>query len=141
MENDLGGAKKNDKLFHTKYGEGVVVETIEGAVDKSIQLKFDSHNAMIDKNLWIYSNGKENISDYYPSVFWGDPHINYPPKPKRKVEKIIEKWLNFYPADDISDGKVRFYSYETKEEADEACHKEARLGEACRVIHKYTVEE
>ena len=146
MENDLSSAREGDKLFHTKYGECVVANAFDDSVSnplsfKRIRLRFDSHNASIGKDLWIYTNGKENLSDYHPSVFWDEVIITPPPKPRRKIEKIIEEWLNFYPANSRSGGKVYFYSYETKEKADEMADKSNRLGEACHVIHKYTVGE
>ena len=112
MENDLSSVRKNDKLFHIKYGEGVVIDIAEtkSCFDKRILLRFNSYNASIDLLLWVYPNGKENMEDWQPSVFWDEVTITPPPKPmlKPKILKVYKK---------------------------------SRIGEACYVIHKYTAEE
>jgi len=137
MENDFSDVKADDKVFHVIHRYGTVVEVL----DNSFKAIFtDQNNTLL--TLWFFFDGRCNRSEKNPSVFWDEVKITPPPKPKRKVEKIIELWLNFYKNNDI-DAKtpVRFYHYPTKEKADEMCDKFSRLGDACHIIHKYTVEE
>lgn len=138
MENDFSAVKVNDRVFHVRYGWYVV-----SATPKTNNSYFE---ITVTDNLGNFTikftrTGRMDESDLNPSVFWDEIKIVPPSKPKRKVERIVEKWLNFYLSSECSGGKTRFYSYESKETADEQCHKETRIGEACHVIHKYTVEE
>lgn len=133
MKNDFSNVEYRDKVFSVLNGWGEV-KRIDDRDVYCIRIDFENR-----QSIWIDVNGYTSKADVNPSVFWDEVVIVPPPKPKRKVEKIIEKWLNFYFTDD--NRKTYSHSYETKEKADEMCDKKTRLGEACHVIHKYTVEE
>lgn len=134
MENDFSEVCSGDKVFHVMYGWGVVV-----AVEKAtFRVKFSNE---IQDYFWF--NGKTNQSNYNPSIFWDEIIIIPPPKPKRKVEKIIEGWLNIYPNTSGDDDVVASscHLYKSQKLADSLTDKTRRLGDAHHIIHKYTVEE
>ena len=69
------------------------------------------------------------------NVFKDAPKIEIPPRPRRKVKKPMECWVNFY-----SDGGSN--THQTKEEADNYTSKfRSRIGEAVHFVHEFEVEE
>lgn len=140
MENNLSEVRVDDKVFHTTHGWGITTETIEN----SFRAVFtDRNNTLL--SLWIYFDGRCKELDTNPSVFWDEVKIVPPPKPKIKVEKTIEGWVNIYPNDPVycykDVGARASHLYKSSELADENANKEKRLGEAYYIIHKYTIEE
>ena len=141
MENDFSGVKVGDKVFHVMHGWGTVVETSFNSFCVTLTDRPD-RNYMINKiPFWL--NGKVNLIDKNSSVFWDEIKIIPPPKPKRKVEKIIEGWMNIYPNSTTDKDIIAStcYLYVSQEAANREAYTLERIGEACHVIHKYTVEE
>lgn len=134
MENDFSNIKIDDKVYHVVYGWGTVMEI---ATD-TFEAKFANY-----KREWFWFDGKSNRTHPNPSVFWDEVKIVPLPRPKRKVEKTIEGWLNIYPNDtSYKEINARSYDlYKSPELADKNANKEKRIGEACYIIHKYTIEE
>lgn len=130
MENDFSDVCFGDTVFHIRYGWGIV-KCVEG---RTFRVKFTNTNHAE----YFFFDGRTNVSDVNPSIFWDEIKIVPPAKPKRKVEKTIEGWINIYGIGSSTGA----YLYTTKEEADRyASSSGNRLGEACRIVHKYTIEK
>jgi len=138
MENDFRKARIGDKVFHIMYGWGEISELNSNTFGVVFT---DKNNKRITS--WFFYNGKSDSNYINPSVFWDEAIITPPPKPKRKVEKILEGWLNIYPNKTCNnDLSAMCYSlYKSQDLADKTARKERRIGESCYVIHKYTIEE
>jgi len=68
------------------------------------------------------------------TLFWSDPHIIPPERPKRMVKKVVEGWVNLYPGNECSS------LHETSIQANISAGSE-RLGPACKIYHEYLSEE
>lgn len=136
MGNDFSNVKINDEVFHLCYGKCVVIAVPKKEHD---YFSITCIDAIGKFDIRLTVTGRRNESDLNPCVFWDEVIITPPPKPKRKIEKIAEWWLNVYKDDETNN--LFFYDYKTKQNADEKADKKNRLGEAYHVIHKYTVEE
>lgn len=68
-------------------------------------------------------------------LFWDKVEVVPPPKPKNKVRKIVEGWINIYP-----DGSVGNTISRSEKDADGRSH-EYRAGKALFIHHEYEVEE
>lgn len=136
MENDFSNVKVNDEVFHIRYGK-CIVSAVPKREDDYFNIKYS--DSMGEFSIKFTVTGRMDKFDLNPSVFWDEIKIVSPQKPKRKIEKIAEWWLNVYKDDETNN--LFFYDYKTKQNADEKADKKNRLGEACHVIHKYTIEE
>lgn len=125
-----------DKVYSITWGEGnVVAFTKDKDIDYPIVVKFKLKEGL--ENFTIGGVYNRNCPQ---SLFWSRPEFKIPGKPKRKVKKIIEGYVNNYP-DSIDDG---FYTvtrrvYSTKEEANTS-RLDGRLGEAQFIRHVYEIE-
>lgn len=140
MGNDFSNVKINDEVFHLRYGKCVV-----SAVPKKQHDYFNITciDAIGKFDIRLTVTGRMNEFDLNPCVFWDEVKIVPPPKPKRKVEKIVEGWINIYP-DPMVGTQINAstnYLYISQEAANNAADTFRRLGEACRIIHKYIIEE
>lgn len=143
MENDFSAVKVNDRVFHVRYGWYVV-----RATPKTNNSYFE---ITVTDNLGNFTikftrTGRMDESDLNPSVFWDEIKIVPPSKPKRKVERAVEGWLNIYLNDTA--GVDNLFTtvcglYKSRELADLHTHAYAkqRLGDAYHLLHLYTVEE
>lgn len=134
MGDDFSDVEIGNRVFHIAYGWGTVG-----------QISTDTFKVTFINGAeeWFWFDGKSNRTHYNPSVFWDEIKIVSPPKPKRKVEKTIEGWLNIYPdpmIDKTIVASVR-YLYVSQEIANNVADIFRRLGEACHVTHKYTIGE
>ncbi|MCR4334332.1 MAG: hypothetical protein NUV47_01205 [Patescibacteria group bacterium] len=136
MENDFSSAKVGDTVWDSQKGSGIIKEininpdNPESGYPIGVKIGNDYINYTI--------KGYNRKFDTNPSLFWDVIKITPPPKPKRKIEKTIEGWINIYSIE----SSIGAYLYRTKEEADThvSCSGN-RLGEACYIVHKYTIEE
>lgn len=62
---------------------------------------------------WYTQDGRIYQTDVIPSLYWSDPHIVAPEKPKRMVEHREEGFINIYP-----DGQKCFHK--EKEQAEKS---------------------
>ena len=77
-------------------------------------------------------DGKNHALSLYPTLYWDKIEITPPPKPKKKVIKIVEYWMNTYENEENC-------IHETKEIADKNAA-ECRI--ACvKLTGEYEVEE
>ena len=82
MSETFKEAKVGDKVWHSAFGWGSITE-------KDI---FSSNKFRTDFEFyagWFSLDGKGN-SDKYQTLFWDEVKIIPPPRPKRKVKKVIE---------------------------------------------------
>lgn len=116
--------KVGDKCWTIQLGDAEIMEINTGdAYPLSIGNVKKTFDYDLDGKLWK--------DDKVPSAFWSTPNIIPPPRPKRKVKKVIEGWINIYPGDVM---------YSSKEKAGEM-RDDTHLGEPFFVHHEYEVEE
>lgn len=124
--NDFSSVKVGDKLWSIQLGEcevmganynHVVVKRVSSTVDLCYEL-----------------DGKHLKGDAHQSLFWFKPEIIAPPRPKRKVTKTLERWVNVYPGD-LSG--IRLH----RSESDALCNALDGAIATVRVTGTYEVEE
>lgn len=119
----LDGVRVGDKLWSIQLGECEVYEINLGCAHP-ISVKNGC-----DRGYYTLAGGYLS-SDIHPSLFWSNPNIELPPKPKRMVKK--GGWINIYPNNNTGGG-----IYQSKSKADEhAAHNRT----TCIKI-EYEVEE
>lgn len=133
MENDFSNVKIGDTVWDSQRGSGIIKEVLIGSdKDYPIGVKIGCDC------IYYTTKGYNRKTDINPALFWDVVEIVPPPKPKRKIEKIIEGWINIYGVGSSTGA----YLYTTKEEADRyASSAGNRLGEACHIVHKYIIEQ
>jgi len=89
METTFENARANDRVWSVEYGWG----TVE-FVSKGIYPVVVSFDCGIDvAHTFSGSAGSFGLQ----TLFWDEVKIEAPPRPKRKVVKKVEKWVNIYP--------------------------------------------
>lgn len=127
METDFRNAKVGDKVWRHASGWGEITSVTHDE-DYLLWVEFegDCGSFTID--------GRYCEDDISPTLFWDEIKFDIPERPKRKVKKVIEGWVNIYGYDNI--GCLR----ETKEKA-EGIAVNSRLGEPHHIIHEYEEDE
>lgn len=129
--NNFIDVKVGDKLWSFELGE---CEVTNFSLDKSS----DRTYAITAKNqyghtLFYTFNGRLFVDSKHQSLFWSEPTIIAPEKPKSRVTKTIERWVNVY-----EDG-CSTKAYTSKEEANKRAYYD-RI--ACvKLTGTYVVEE
>lgn len=122
-------AKVGDRVWSVLLGWGTVIN-VSNAGSLVIHVKFDC-----GRNDNFSKKGYRLSDDVYPALFWDEVKITPPPRPKRKVTKTLEGWVNLYPELSVDCSKF----HDTKESADNHAH-QSRV--ACvHVTGTYEVEE
>lgn len=133
-ETDFSNAEVGDRVWELKKGWGTIYAILPNILPNtmnsySIEVRHD--NGSIE----TYTiSGLRQKYDITQSLFWDEVKITPPSRPKRKVKKVYEAWVNIY-----SDGLI-IHRYSSEEEADN-CAGRSRIGKAYHVIHEYEVEE
>lgn len=120
---DFKDAKVGDKLYSLLYGW----VTVKKLLDRCIVCTIDSAGNTRD---WKY-DGRYMLVGDTQDLYWGKPEIIAPPKPRRKVTKIIERWVNVY--------KSGITIHDNKETADDSAGRD-RIA-CCKLTGSYEVEE
>lgn len=82
-------AKEGDKVYSLLHGEGIV--GFRGtSVEYPLRVHFECYNDTFTLD------GKANTIHAHPTLYWTKPEIIVPPRPKRKVEKTMDVWVNHY---------------------------------------------
>ena len=141
---DFSSAKVGDRVWSSRFGYGVV-ETVTSTPiglhpnsDTKMGIKFDNQWA------WYLIDGKQNGHDAFPTLFWDEVKITPPPKPKRKVKKVVEGWVNLYGESPDFKLPTSFGIFPTKEEAIRGrmeCDFPRYKGGPIFIRHEYEVEE
>ena len=133
---DFSSVKVGDRLWlHSNYYVGwVMVDAISTNAKSSYPIKVICTDIRYES---ISKHG--HISEFGPQcLFWSEPTIIPPPKPKKIVTKTLEGHVNVYP------NHIGCYFHPTRKSAkDEATH-EVWCGEALatvKVTGTYEVEE
>ena len=118
METTFENAVVGDKVWDEYRKEyGIISEIVNG----EIKVQFPS------LTISYYLDGTA-LGKYVRTLYWDKLVI--PERPKRKVKKVIEGWVNIYP--DVI--------HETESIANINCG-HGRLGRAQFIHHEYEVEE
>jgi hypothetical protein len=125
MEEMFRGAKVGDKVWDFLFGWGFVIGVDFGDEEYPISVEFNDK----EQNIW-YSYSGVRIGTGVPTLFWDEVKFVAPPKPKRKVKKELEGWLNIY----YFSGEMFVKCYKTKAEAEaDRYGDEERIEEARRI--------
>lgn len=126
METDFSSAKVGDRVWDFIYGWGKILP----------------ENKRINRELYpIYVQFDSGVCDAYSydgvnglgkrTLFWDEIHFEIPPRPKRKVKKVIEGWVDVSILAEIL--------HKTKEDA--RYHSGISTREPLYIHHEYEVEE
>ena len=129
LPNIFENAKIGDWVFWVKRGWRTITDVrMDLTFPITIMCDRFKEDFMLD--------GRYSSSDKFPTLFPEDKvpqyYLDLCPKPKRKVKKIIEIWVNIYP-----DGK--FNVYYSEELANKRASSE-RIG-CAKLTGEYEVEE
>jgi hypothetical protein len=81
-------AKVGDRIWNVVQGWGEVIQIDN---DPIYPLGIQFENGITEK---FTLDGKGNRRDKYPCLYWDEIQITPPPKPKRKVKRTVEGWVN-----------------------------------------------
>jgi hypothetical protein len=124
METTFENARAGDRVWSVEYGWG----TVE-SVSKGVYPVVVSFDCGIDVT---YTFSGMPRSSGLQTLFWDEVKIEAPPRPKRKVVKKVEKWVNIYP-------EMQSIVHDNKKIADSAAS-DMRI--ACvKLTGEYEVEE
>ena len=95
--NDFSDAMIGDKVYDIIQGPGIIIKT-DALGDYPIGVSLEDKECTGRKAYSTYTlDGHVDTRNTGPSLYWSKPEITIPPKPKRKVTRTIERWINIYP--------------------------------------------
>jgi hypothetical protein len=133
-------AKVGDRVWTVEWGWGTIIET-HYAKNYPVKVKFDRTS----NDGSFTSDGRWRDDAVAPSLFWNEVKIIPPPRPKRKVKRVVEGWMCLYnglSGDDIVAGTTHLYT--TKEGALKGAGCSSFCGGRPVLVfvrHEYEVEE
>ena len=86
-------AKVGDKVWSVQEGWGEISQ-IAPTSAWPVRVEFPNKNS----NSYTF-DGKEYECHDLPTLFWDEVKIDPPPRPKRKGKRVLEGWVNIYPAE------------------------------------------
>lgn len=120
-------ARVGDSVYDMALGVGIIKE-IDLNSELPCKVVFDE---AADTLYWCFTLGGSCEPGRHQTLFYSKPIFELPPPPKRKVRKVIEGYINIYPARTSG-------LYSTKAEADKGAEPFSnRLGEAVFIHHEY----
>lgn len=128
-------AKVGDKVYCLIHGEGKIISILHN-IPFPIEVHFNGRGV---SNYTL--DGKINITDNTPRLYWSKPEIIAPERPRRLIDKVITKYCNIYKESDgtIVNGLI---AYNDKSSAiHQACKKTNVLFEGAEVTIKFKIEE
>lgn len=109
VSNCIGGATKKQRTFRRiikmqDFSSAKVGDKVWSIFDGDCHIKaIDTTSNWPIKagtNSFLF-NGKRQGCDAAPSLFWSNPNIIAPKKPKKVVKHKIERYINLYPSMEI----------------------------------------
>lgn len=124
--------KRGDKVWTPLFGWGVVSDVGESYAYQILVTSIDGTNQA------RFRYDGSFCRDNSQCLFWDEIPMTPPPRPKRKVKKVVEGWLNIF-----GPGQTECYLHPTKPGADDSIINtgKKRLGDAAYVRHEFEVEE
>jgi hypothetical protein len=134
-KNDFSQAKVGDKVWSCEYGGGVIKQIF---YNRDYPLKVYFEQTGMEESYTL--KGRQALINLYPTLFWSEIHFDIPERPKRKVERRIERWAAY----DSADGELTFSNSE-----EQATHAVERWNndtqqdrwQAVKTIITYEIEE
>lgn len=133
-------AKVGDRVWSIRHGWGTVTSNFFGRSNPYVLSILFLDRDGDERYIGYTVDGRENHNDEFPSLFWDEVKITPPLRPKRKVKKVVEGWVNLYAPRYCAPGKAMGPIYETEGQADKAAS-DNRLGRAKFIEHEYEVDE
>lgn len=84
-------AKVGDKCWTIQLGDATII-----GINRNSSYPIRAGNEYGVSEDYTFC-GKLWVKNIHPSAFWSNPNIQPPPRPKRKVKKVVEGWVNVYP--------------------------------------------
>lgn len=133
------GIQVGDKVYLLNDDEPYIVTRM---YDDSF--KAESHTGIIH-NVLMDGEVMSSADDLGQLFFWQPVHIDPPPRPKRKVKKVVGGWVNIFTHAVVSDSFVVVSRlHKTKEQAESnraGMIDLIFLGDPLYIRHEYEVEE
>ena len=85
-------ASVGDRVWSPQFGWGTIT-TLKGNPTYPICVAFDNDE---DNEITFTQTGKQLVHDINPSLFWNIFTIPSPPKPKQKVKRTVDGFINIY---------------------------------------------
>ena len=86
-------AKVGDKVWSVQEGWGEISQVDLGC-EWPVMVEFQK-----GRQRTYAFDGREYPDHQHPTLFWDEVKIDPPPRPKRKVKRVLEGWVNIYPAE------------------------------------------
>lgn len=138
-ETTFENAKQGDRVWSLVFGWGTIIQYDASNNTFPIHIRFDKYG----NGVYTYSATGLWDNCQQRSLFWDEIKITPPPRPKQKVKKVVEGWVNVYPKNYNIFHDYFYVSntlYKTKEDAIKIRNKHA-MGDPCFIHHEYEVEE
>lgn len=127
-ETTFENAKVGDKVWSVEYGWGEIIEISNRVRVEFTRLAGYTGCKSFDKH-------GRRLSEYNKTLFWDEIKIVPPERPKIKVKKKVEVWLNVYPEEPLAKGNIHY----SREQADYIAWSERIV--CVRLTGTYEVEE
>ena len=98
MEETFKNAKVGDPVYSLSGGWGNIIET-EGST-YPIRVSFNKNGIDLKYSTFTW-DGKRFDDDITPDLYWDEPEIIVPPRPKRIVKHEVNVWVNHYSIGNI----------------------------------------
>ena len=127
METTFENANVGDRVWWYETGSWGVITIIKKFSDFPIEVKFLEGKRKYE----VFTVGGTTDLGLKQVLFWDAIKIEAPPRPKLKVKKVLEGWVNVYPASSAW--------HDTKGDAE---HEAGKSRIACvHIVQEYEVEE
>jgi len=91
METTFENARVGDRVWSIEHGWGKVIQILSHK-DCKLNVLLETGDLVA-----ITEDGKDDPQGHAQIWFWDEVIIEAPPRPKRKVVKKVERWVNVYP--------------------------------------------
>jgi len=129
-ETTFENAKVGDRVWSSVFGAGIILDNANSK-DFPIYVKFSNFCAS------FMTDGKR-FKEERRTLFWEEIDMIPPERPKRKVKKVIEGWVNIYG--DVTIGNIH-PSIEKALFARDSVRGRVALGDPYFIHHEFLSEE
>lgn len=126
-------AKVGDKVFCLLDGDGIITRINNDMVNYPITVEFKSKKSVNSFTI----DGKCDLNSVHPTLYYGEPDIIAPERPKKLIDKTIIMYCNVYRGNNIK--QLSHRKEDTIRMANKAIDKPIFTG--AEVTIKYQIEE
>lgn len=127
-ETTFENAKVGDRVWDFDDGWGTLSRSmLTSHPSYPLEVRFSTNK------IGIYTISGISFGGEKQTLFWDEVKFEAPPRPKRKVKKVVVGWVNIYSS---QCGSIYDTPSEARRNRDAAC-----LGEPLLIKHEYEIEE